>query len=302
MTFGGLPTPLGAARGAAAAWPSSRRAGRTRPRPHCSTSPARRCSQHDFTVQQLWWDRTSRARGGSRAVAYAVTSRPRSWRSRRPRGASSGSRSAPAPRRTPPNAGSTPSGSRRCCVDPEVAEAIAANAGRQLLVGGLVDELWDAAVARALADAGCDVPRGARRRSRLATPDAVRAVEIHLSVARRGEAFLSSVPESRPAPGLSSAMLSRSSAVALGLEALEGGVDLGLGLDAADPVGALDGLAGLEVLVDLEEVLDLEPVELRDVVDVAQVLQARVVARARTAPCRRRRPRRSSGTCRSRGR
>ena len=58
------------------------------------------------------------------------------------------------------------------------------------------------------------------------------------------------------------AALSSASAPVL-LGALEGGVDLGLGLGAADPVGALDGLAGLEVLVDLEEVLDLQPVELR---------------------------------------
>src|SRR5690606_23571 len=50
--------------------------------------------------------------------------------------------------------------------------------------------------------------------------------------------------------------------------ALEGALDLGLGLGAADPVGALDRLAGLEVLVDLEEVLDLQAVEVGDVVDV----------------------------------
>src|SRR4051812_6968755 len=52
---------------------------------------------------------------------------------------------------------------------------------------------------------------------------------------------------------------------------LAGGLDLGLGLGAADPLGALDRLARLEVLVGLEEVLDLQPVELGHVVDVLQV-------------------------------
>ena len=42
-------------------------------------------------------------------------------------------------------------------IEPRVAEAIAANAGRQLLVGGLVDGLWDVDIARELADNGCDV-------------------------------------------------------------------------------------------------------------------------------------------------
>src|SRR5689334_19218701 len=68
----------------------------------------------------------------------------------------------------------------------------------------------------------------------------------------------------------------RGSVAALVLEALVGPLDLGLGVDTADPVGALDGLAGLQVLVDLEEVLDLQAVELRDVVDVTQVLHTRV--------------------------
>src|SRR4051794_28191372 len=53
----------------------------------------------------------------------------------------------------------------------------------------------------------------------------------------------------------------RGEVAAVLLEALEGGADLLLGLEAADPLGALDGLSGLEVLVDLEEVLDLEAVE-----------------------------------------
>src|SRR5699024_784845 len=59
------------------------------------------------------------------------------------------------------------------------------------------------------------------------------------------------------------------SVAAVVVETLAARLDLGFGVDAADPGCALDGLAGLEVLVDLEEVLDLQAVELGDVTDVA---------------------------------
>ena len=76
-------------------------------------------------------------------------------------------------------------------VEPAVAEAIAANAGRQLLVGGLRDELWDAAIARELADmTGCDVLEVPDADHGMGTDDAVRTAEIHLEVARAVEAFL----------------------------------------------------------------------------------------------------------------
>ena len=79
-------------------------------------------------------------------------------------------------------------------VDPVVAEGIAANPGRQLLVGGLADELWDAAVARELADAGCEVLEVADADHGMGTPDVVRTAEIHLEVARAVEAFLARLP------------------------------------------------------------------------------------------------------------
>lgn len=88
---------------------------------------------------------------------------------------------------------------------------------------------------------------------------------------------------------------------ALGLKSLVRGLDLGLGLGAADPVGALDGLAGLQVLVDLEEVLDLQAVELRDMVDVTEVLDPGVGRRDAQQLVVAMRPRPSSGTCRWRG-
>jgi pimeloyl-ACP methyl ester carboxylesterase len=78
-------------------------------------------------------------------------------------------------------------------VDPVVAEGIAANAGRQLLVGGLADELWDPAVARELAEAGCEVLEVPDADHSMGTPDAVRTVEIHLEVARAVDGFLSQV-------------------------------------------------------------------------------------------------------------
>jgi hypothetical protein len=78
-------------------------------------------------------------------------------------------------------------------VEPAVAEAIAANAGRQLLVGGLADELWDATIARDLADNGCDVLEVPDADHSMGTADAVRTAEIHLEVARAVEAFLSQI-------------------------------------------------------------------------------------------------------------
>ena len=78
-------------------------------------------------------------------------------------------------------------------VDPTVAEAVAANSGRQLLVGGLADELWDAAIARELADNGCTVLEVPDADHGMGTPDAVRTAEVHLEVARAVEAFLDSV-------------------------------------------------------------------------------------------------------------
>jgi hypothetical protein len=76
-------------------------------------------------------------------------------------------------------------------VEPELAEAIASNPGRQLLVGGLADELWDPAIARELADNGCDVLEVPDADHGMGTADAVRSAEIHLEVARAVEDFLS---------------------------------------------------------------------------------------------------------------
>lgn len=193
MTFGGLPTrwePTGPSRGLALVAP-----GRAYP-PSAPLLDFARLAllQHGFTVQQLWWDSTRRGDEDPdawvrRHVASALATEP-PHRGRGDHvlvvGKSLGTRAAPyAAERGLDAIWFTP-----LLVEPQVAEAIASNAGRQLLVGGLADELWDAAVARELADAGCAVLEVADADHGMGTPDAVRTAEIHLEVARAVEAFL----------------------------------------------------------------------------------------------------------------
>ena len=193
MTFGGLPTrwePVGESRGLAVVAPG---------RAYSPSAPllefARQALlQHGFTVQQIWWDATTRAAGDD----------PEQWVRRHVEealaredadhvvivGKSLGTRAASyAAERGLDAIWLTP-----LLVEPVLAEAIAANAGRQLLVGGLADELWDAAVARELADAGCDVLEVPDADHGMGTADAVRSAEIHLEVARAVEAFLAGLP------------------------------------------------------------------------------------------------------------
>jgi predicted alpha/beta-hydrolase family hydrolase len=191
MTFGGLPTrwePDGTSRGLALVAPG---------RAYSPSAPlldfARiALQQHGFTVRQLWWDSTARG-----------DEDPESWVRRHVAaalaeedaehvvvvGKSLGTRAASyAAERGLDAIWFTP-----LLVEPVVAEAVAANAGRQLLVGGLADELWDPDVARELADNGCDVLEVADADHGMGTRDAVRTAEIHLEVARAVEAFLSQI-------------------------------------------------------------------------------------------------------------
>ncbi|KQV71376.1 hypothetical protein ASC64_04885 [Nocardioides sp. Root122] len=188
MTFGGLPTrwePAGDSRGLAVIAPG---------RAYSPSAPlldfARLALlQHGFTVLQLWWDSTGRG-----------DEEPGPWVRRHVEaalaaedadhvvlvGKSLGTLAASyAAERGLDAIWFTP-----LLVEPEVAEAIAANAGRQLLVGGLADELWDAAVAAELADNGCDVLEVADADHAMGTGDAVRTAEIHLEVARAVDTFL----------------------------------------------------------------------------------------------------------------
>lgn len=188
MTFGGLPTrfePEGESRGLALVVPG---------RAYSPSAPllelARRALlQHGFTVQQIWWDSESRGDEDAeewvrRHVADALAREDADHvvlvaKSLGTRAASyAAERGLDAVWLTP------------LLVEPTLAEAIAANAGRQLLVGGLVDELWDPVVARELADNGCDVLAVADADHSMATADAVRTAEIHVEVARAVDSFL----------------------------------------------------------------------------------------------------------------
>jgi predicted alpha/beta-hydrolase family hydrolase len=192
MTFGGHPTrfePEGESRGVAIVAPG---------RAYSPSSPLleftrRALLQHGFTVQQIWWDTTTRSPVDPPepwvrqhvAAAHAREDADRvllvgkslgTWAS-----AYAAERGLDAIWLTP------------LLVEPTQAEAIAANAGRQFLVGGLQDELWDVDVARELAEAGCDVLAVADADHSMGTPDAVRTAEIHLEVAKAVEDWLSQV-------------------------------------------------------------------------------------------------------------
>jgi len=188
VTFGGLPTrwePDGDSRGLALVLPG---------RAYSPSAPllefARRALlQHGFTVQQVWWDSESRGdedadRWVRRQVTDALAEEDADHvvlvaKSLGTRAASyAAERGLDAIWLTP------------LLVEPPLAEAIAANGGRQLLVGGLADELWDPAVARELADNGCDVLTVADADHAMGTGDAVRTAEIHVEVARAVDSFL----------------------------------------------------------------------------------------------------------------
>lgn len=189
MTFGGLPTrwePSAPTRGLALVAPG---------RAYSPSAPlldlARRALlQHGFTVQEIWWDTTTRGDEEAdawvrRHVAAALAEEDADHVL--VVGKSLGTFAASyAAERGLDAIWLTP-----LLTEPHVAEAIGANAGRQLLVGGLGDALWDPAVARELADNGCDVLEVPDADHSMGTADAVRTAEIHLEVARAVEAFLS---------------------------------------------------------------------------------------------------------------
>ena len=188
MTFGGLPTrwePPGRSRGVALVAP-----GRSYP-PTAPLLDFARVAllQHGLTVQQIWWD--SLARGEEEpepwvrrhvAAAHEAEDADRVLVVGKSLGTLAASYAA---ERGLDAIWLTP-----VLTDPAVAEAIGANAGRQLLVGGLADGLWDAAVARELQEAGCHVLEVPDADHGMGTRDAVRTAEVHLEVARAVDAFL----------------------------------------------------------------------------------------------------------------
>lgn len=193
MTFGGLPTrwePSGEARGLALVLPG---------RAYSPAAPLLEFArqgllQHGYVVQQLWWD--TRAVGDGESAEAWVRRHVEAALEREEAdhvllvAKSLGSRAASfAAERGLDAIWFTP-----LLVVPAVVEGIAANAGRQLLVGGLADEAWDTGVAAELAEGGCEVLEVAGADHAMLTDDAVRSAEVQVEVARATDRFLSSLP------------------------------------------------------------------------------------------------------------
>lgn len=191
MTFGGLPTrwePEGPSRGLAIVLPG---------RAYSPAAPlldlARRSLlRHGFTVQEVWWDSTSRSE--------LEVADPEPWVCRHAEaalaredaehvvlvGKSLGTYAASyAAARVLDAVWLTPR-----LDEPVVARAIAANAGHQLVVCGSVDPFSDNAVARELRDAGCEVLQLPGADHGLCVDDVVRTAELHVEVARALDSFL----------------------------------------------------------------------------------------------------------------
>lgn len=151
--------------------------------------------QHGFAVRSLWWDASS--------MTDAEAQAPDGWVRRQVEAEvaaegrepalvvakSLGTRAASyAAERALPAIWFTP-----LLHDPAVADAIAANEARQLLVGGLADDAWDADVAAGLARGGCDVLEIPDADHAMLTGDAVRSAKVQYAVAEATELFLRSL-------------------------------------------------------------------------------------------------------------
>jgi len=151
--------------------------------------------QHGYTVQQVWWDASARAQ--------AEVDDPEPWVRAQVEtalaheeadhvvlvGKSLGTHAASyAAERGLDAVWLTP-----LLVVPQLVEGIAANPGRQLLVGGRADELWDHVVAEELADAGHDVLEVWDADHAMLSRDVVRSTEILVEVARRLSEFVASL-------------------------------------------------------------------------------------------------------------
>lgn len=191
MTFGGRPDrwePDAPSAGVALLAP-----GRSYP-PSASLLDLSRLAllQHGFTVQELWWDSTTRREEDPEAWVRRHVAAAHAAEAERDAdrvlvvGKSLGTRAASyAAEHGLDAVWLTP-----LLDDPATVAALAANPGRQLLVGGLADPYWDSDVARRLAAAGCAVCELPDGDHGLGTPDAVRTAELHLEVARAVSAFV----------------------------------------------------------------------------------------------------------------
>jgi hypothetical protein len=190
--FGSLPSrfePLGEPRGIGLVLPGVRYS----PSAPLLEFARQALLQHGFTVQQVWWDATdcdddhAFVRGHAETALAAEPAAP----SRVVIVAKSlGTLAAPyAAERGFDAIWFTP-----LLVDVACVAGIRANPGRQLVVGGLRDDLWDTEVAAGLRSERCDVLEVPDADHPLwADGDAVRSAEIQLEVARATEDFLASL-------------------------------------------------------------------------------------------------------------
>lgn len=151
-------------------------------------------AQHGFTVQQVWWDTTDHSASTDfeafvrREVEQALADEDADHVVLI--GKSLGTRAAGyAAERGLDAIWLTP-----LLVEPTVAEAIAANPGRQLLIGGFADELWHPGVAAELREAGCEVLEVPDADHAMCAPgDVVRSARIQAEVAEAIHFWLSQI-------------------------------------------------------------------------------------------------------------
>ena len=154
---------------------------------------AQALTQHGWAVDQLWWDPPDH--GGDDDADYAwVRDRLDEAAPAEGRvlvvGKSLGTLAAPlAAERAYDAIWLTPLLHERRIVD-----AVAANPGRQLLVGGTGDASWDSGVARELEAGGCRVLEIPDADHSLLVPgDIVRGAGIHVEIVRAIDSFLGGV-------------------------------------------------------------------------------------------------------------
>lgn len=188
--FGGLPTrwePVGPPVGLALVLPG---------RAYAPTAPLLELARQallaaGWTVQQLWWDLPADVadpdawvRGEAEAALAAETSPPERLMVV---GKSLGTRAAAYAAELGADAiWLTP-----LLADPPLVAGLRANRGRQLLVGGTADALWDADLAADLAAGGCDVLQVDGADHAMAVDgDPVRSAEVLVDVTRAMVRFL----------------------------------------------------------------------------------------------------------------
>lgn len=191
--FGGMPSrtePDGEVRGLGLVLPG----GGYSPAAPLLDFASRALLQHGYAVQQVWWDASGLEGDPTEWVGAQVAAALGAEAPAPDRllvaGKSLGTRAAPYAAEHGYDAiWLTP-----LLVDESCVEGIRRNPGRQLLVGGSGDRLWDGHVARGLEREGCRVTEIPGADHSLGVDgDVVRSAEIHVEVARSMASFLSAL-------------------------------------------------------------------------------------------------------------